>query len=586
MNLYAGKVLVADLTNKTVSTEPLKDEWLKDYVGCWGLGLRYFYDLVKADVDPLSPENVIIIMTGPLTGTSTPLSARFAMVSKSPQTGTVFESNTGGAFAPELKFAGYDGIIIKGKADGLTYLKIDNDKVSLEDASEMAGKGIFDTEKLLKNAVDCQEAKTLSIGQAGENCVPYACVGTETYRQMGRGGGGAIFGSKNLKGIVCRGTGGIKVADMGKFLKSVRGYLETNVLSEDNLWAKTDGTPILMDVTNDMGIHPTKNFTYGINEDVAKINTDAMKEAKIGDRACATCVYACGKYTHIKGQEMEGPEYETLVLGGSNLGVNNLEAIIRFNRICDDMGLDTISCGSVIGVAMDMSEKGRKDFGLKFGDKEEYLKATEEIGLLSTERGKELAAGARALAKKYNSDDLTTEVKGMDFPAYDPRGNYGMGITYAMSERGACHMRAFTAFEEDAFNIDSMAQAVIDGQNGNTAKWSLGLCDVWATITPEIMADIMTIGLGKEVTPDELNMAGERIWNLTRLFNLKAGFTAADDRLPKKMTQALQSGPNDGKIFSDDDFAKAKKLFYQLRGWDESGVPSKEKLAELGLDQL
>ncbi|MCF8069848.1 MAG: aldehyde ferredoxin oxidoreductase family protein [Desulfobacterales bacterium] len=586
MNLYAGKILFVDLTKNTITSEPIKEEWLKDYIGCWGLGLRYFYDLVDPEVDPLSPENAVVVMTGPLGGTNTPLSARFALISKSPQTGTVFESNTGGAFAPELKFAGYDGIIITGKASKLSYIKIDDNKVSIEDASDMAGDGIFNTEIKLKEAIESHEAKTLSIGPAGENCVPYACIGTETYRQMGRGGGGALFGSKNLKGIVCRGTGSIKVSDMKSFLSLIENYKNTSVLHEDNLWAKTDGTPMLMDVTCEMGIHPTRNFTYGINEDVEKINSETMKKFKIGDRACATCLFACGKYTHVNGSEMEGPEYETLVLGGSNCGINDLETIIIFNRLCDDLGLDTISCGNVIGLAMDLAEKGRKDFNLKFGEVSEYLKVITEIAQLSTERGKILSEGSRQMAEKYNSHDLTTEVKGMEFPAYDPRGSYGMGINYAMSERGACHMRAFTAFEEEVFDIEKMAQAVVGGQNFNTAKWSTGLCDVWANSTLEILADIMSNGLGEEIKTEDLEIAGERIWNLTRLFNLKAGLTADDDSLPRKMTQAIQKGPYDGNVFSDEDFNKAKAMFYEMRGWDENGIPSKEKLAELGLDQI
>lgn len=587
MNLYAGKILVVDLTEKSVTAEPLRSDWLKEYWGCWGLALRYLYDLVPADVDPLSADNAIVIMTGPLCGTLAPLTSRFCLVSKSPQTGTVFQSNVGGAFGPELKFAGYDGIIIKGKADSLSYLKIQDGNVSVEDAASLAGKGIFETEEILKDKIGSAEAKTLSVGPAGENCIPFACVGTETYRQMGRGGAGALFGSKNLKGIVCRGTGGVKVADINTYIEKINGYKESNIFVEDNLWAKTDGTAILMDVTNDLGIQPTKNFTYGRNENVAKINTDAIKAAKIGDRACASCTFACGKFTDINGSQMEGPEYETLVLGGSNCEIYDLEQIIKFNRLCDDLGLDTISCGNIIGVAMDMTEKGRHDFGLKFGEAGEYLAVISEMANLSTDRGKDLAMGSKKFAEKYQSDDLTTEIKGMEFPAYDPRGNYGMGLAYATSERGACHMRAFTVFEEDVFNLEVMTQAVVDGQNFATIKWSMCVCDMWGTITTEIMAELLTIGSGEEVNPDDLVKAGERIWNLTRIYNLNAGITSADDYLPKKITdQAIKKGAHEGKVLSQEDFDTLKQTYYQLNGWDENGVPSQEKLADLGLDQL
>ena len=587
MNLYAGKLLIVDLTEKSISKEPLREEWLKDYRGCWGLALRYYWDLVSPGVDPQSPENAIVIMTGPFGGTLVPLTSRFCMASKSSQTGTIFESNTGGAFGPELKFAGYDGIIIKGQADSLTYLKIMDDDVSLEDAESLRGKGIFETEKLLKEAAGSPEAKTLSIGPAGENLIGYSCVGTESYRQMGRAGGGALFGSKRLKGIVCRGTGGISVADMKALREKISHYKETDLMTENNLWAKTDGTPVLMDVINDMGAHPTRNFTYGVNEGIKAINSDAIKAAKLGDRACASCPMACGKFTNINGAEMEGPEYETLCLGGSNCEMNDLEQVIRFNRFCDDLGLDTISCGNTIGMAMDMTEKGRHDFGLRFGEPRDYLEVVSEIATLSTDRGKALAMGSRKLAEKYNAKDLIAEIKGLEFPAYEPRANYGMGLAYATSERGGCHMRAFTMFAEDPFDLKALARMVVDGQNFCTIKWSMCVCDFWGTVNPEILADLLTAGLGEEVKPEDLARAGERIWNLTRLFNLRAGFSVDDDALPEKMMNLpLEKGSHDGRVFKKEDFESARSMYYDMRGWDEKGVPSGEKLAELGLDEF
>ncbi|MEE8480237.1 MAG: aldehyde ferredoxin oxidoreductase family protein [Desulfobacterales bacterium] len=587
MNLYSGKLLIVNLTEMSISTEPLREEWLKEYWGCWGLALRYYWDLVSPEVDPLSPENAMVIMTGPFCGTLVPLTSRFCLVSKSPQTGTVFETNVGGSFGPELKFAGYDGIIIKGRADSPTYLKIEDDQVSLENGEALSGKGIFETENCLKEAIGSSEAKTLAIGPAGENLVVYSCVGTETYRQMGRGGAGALFGSKKLKGIVCRGTGGVRVADMQAFIERINHHKETNLLTEDNLWVKTDGTANLMDEISDMGAHPTRNYTYGVNENVQAINSDAIKAAKLADRACVSCPMACGKFTHINGAEMEGPEYETLCLAGSNCEINDLEQIIRFNRLCDDLGLDTISCGNVVGFAMDLTEKNRRDFGLRFGEPEDYLKIVSEIATLSTERGKDLAMGSKRLAEKYEAQDLSTEIKGLEFPAYEPRGNYGMGLSYATSERGACHMRAFTMYDEDPFDIEALAHSVVGGQNFNTIKWSMCFCDFWGTMKPEIMADLLTAGLGEEINPEQLDEAGERIWNLTRLFNLKAGFGADDDNLPQKiMNQPLEKGPNAGKVFKKEDFEHAKAMYYKLRGWDERGVPSQKKLAELGLDSL
>jgi len=587
MNLYIGKMLVVDLTTNKVSTEPLRQEWAREYWGSWGLALRYYCDAVKPEVDPLSPENAVVIMTGPLGGTLVPLASRLCLVSKSPHTGTIFESNVGGSFGAELKFAGYDGIIIKGRAAAPVFLKIADDCVTLESAETMTGRGIFETEKLLEAAIGSPDAKCLAIGPAAENLITFSMIGSESYRQFGRGGTGALFGSKNLKGIVCRGTGAVKVANMGTFLERVNHYTQNDLLTEDNLWAKTDGTPILVEVTNEMGMHPTRNYTRGFNGRKEKLNSEAIQAAKLGNRACASCPMACGKFTRVNSAEIEGPEYETLCLGGSNCEINDLEAVIRFNRLCDDLGLDTMSCGSTISLAMEMTETGRHDFNLHFGKVDEYLAVIYEIATLSTERGRDLAMGAKRLAAKYGAEDLAMEVKGLEMPAYEPRGNYGMGIAYATSERGACHLRAFPIFAADPFNIETLVTDVVNAQNANGIKWSLGFCDFWGTMNTVIEADLLTAGLGEEVTPAELDLAGERIWNLSRLFNLRAGFTAADDTLPKKiMERPLEEGAQAGRVFSREDLTQAMQSYYQLRGWDTQGVPSGQKLGDLGLDHL
>jgi aldehyde:ferredoxin oxidoreductase len=585
MHLYAGKMLIVDLTTQKISTEPLRQEWLRDYWGSWGLALRYYCEEVSAQVDPLSPENAIVIMNGPLGGTLVPLASRLCLVSKSPHTGTIFESNIGGSFGPELKFAGYDGIVIKGRASNPVFLKIMDNHVTLESAEFLAGRGIFETEKKLEEIAGSPNAKCLSIGPAAENLITFSMIGSESYRQFGRGGTGALFGSKNLKGIVCRGTGGISVADMAAFLERINHYKHNDLLIEDNLWAKTDGTPILVEVTNEMGIHPTKNYTRGFNGRKNMLNSDAIQAAKLGNRACASCPMACGKFTRVNSAEIEGPEYETLCLAGSNCEINDLEAVIRFNRLCDDLGLDTMSCGSTLSLAMEMTESGRHDFNLRFGQVDEYLKVLYEIATLSTERGRDLAMGAKKLAVKYGAQDLSMEVKGLEMPAYEPRGNYGMGIAYATSERGACHLRAFPIFATDPYAIDALVEEVVNGQNANGIKWSMGFCDFWGTMNTDIEADLLTIGLGEKVTAEELNRSGERIWNLSRLFNLQAGFTAADDTLPKKiMDRPLEDGSQAGRVFSREDLTQAMQLYYSVRGWDEQGVPSSQKLADLGLD--
>jgi len=586
MNLYAGQMLHVDLTAGQVHTERLKKEWLTKYIGGWGLAARYYYDQVDPQVDPVAPENAIVIMTGPLCGTLAPTGSRLCLVSKSPHTGTIFEANIGGAFGPELKFAGYDGVVITGKADKPVYLRIEDERVSIESAAAIKGRGIFETEKWLEETVGLG-VKSLSVGPAGENQISYACVGSEAYRQMGRGGAGALFGAKNLKAIACRGTGAVQVADMGVFWGKVTEHKESSLLTEANLWAKTDGTPVLVDVTNEMGIHPTRNFTSGVNPNRRGLNSEAVKSVKIGDRACASCPLGCGNFTSVNGVQVEGPEYETLCLGGSNCGINDLEQVMRFNRICDDLGLDTISAGGTIGLAMDLTEKGTHDFGLRFGQAEDYLSVLSEMSHLSSDRGRDLAMGAAKLAAKYGVPQEAAQVKGMEMAAYDPRGSYGMGLAYATSERGACHLRAFTIFAADPFKLEAMARDVIAGQNGNAVKWSMCFCDFWGSVNTEIMADLLTAGLGRQVSAEDLNRAGERIWNLIRLFNLEAGFTAADDVLPDKITkQALKGGPHEGRVLSPEDFAQMRATYFRLRGWDEDGRPGHGKLRELGLLNL
>jgi putrescine aminotransferase len=586
MNLYSGQVVHVNLTTREIECKPIQPEWLQDYIGGWGLATRYFYGLVDPKIDPMSADNAIVIMTGPLCGTLAPTASRLCFVSKSPHTGTIFESNVGGAFGPELKFAGFDGIVITGQADHPVYLQIEDDKISIEDAGEIWGKGIFATEEWLAETMG-YGVKSLSIGPAGENLVSYACIGSEAYRQLGRGGSGALFGSKKLKAVACKGSGGVQVADIGVFWEKVSGHLESNLFTDDNLWAKNDGTPMLIDVTNEMGIHPTRNYTAGVNHDRHGLNSEAIHAVKIGDRACASCPLGCGNFTSINGVQMEGPEYETLCLGGSNCEINDLEQVLRFNRVCDDQGLDTMSTGATIGMAMELSESGVHDFGLEFGEAREYLLILEEIAGLSTDRGKDLAMGAAKLAAKYRVEDQAAHSKGLEMPAYDPRGNYGMGLAYATSERGACHLRAFPIFADDPFKLKELAREVIDQQNANAAKWSMCFCDFWGSVDTEIMADLLSAGLGRQVSSEDLNKAGERIWNLNRLFNIAAGFKAADDTMSDKIIkQALKGGPHEGRILSKENLEDMKALYYHLRGWNEEGKPKEEKLQELRLEDL
>ena len=586
MHLYKGKIIRVDLTRRLASVEAVPEAWLREYWGGWGLAAKYFYELTDPAEPALSPNTPIAIFTGPFAGTLAPTSARLCLVSKSPHTGTIFQSNTGGAFGPELKMAGYDGLVITGRSDKWVYLRIIDDRVTLEDANFLTGRGSLETEERLLEAVGDQSAKTLTIGPAGENMITFSCINTEAFRQMGRGGAGALFGSKRLKGIVCLGSGSVSVADMDRFRERVDHHKKTSLMTIDNLWAKIDGTAESIESSNEMGIHPTRNYTYGVNENRRSIDAEAIRAAKLGDRACTSCPLACGKFTRANGSEVEGPEYETLTLAGSNCEINDLEAIIRFNRMCDDLGLDTMTTGNVIALAMDMTEQGFHDFNLGFGDVENYLAVVEEIARRSTDRGKDLALGSKRLAEKYGAQDLTTEVKGLEFPGFEPRGNYGIALAYATSERGACHMRSLPLAVDDPFDLDALPARVAADQNLAAIKWSMCFCDFWGTLDTEIMADLLSVGLGREVTPEELTRSGERIWNLTRLYNLRAGFTSADDSLPAKLQkQGLKKGPHESRTLPLADFQHMLAKYYEARGWDKNGRPRPEKLESLGLKE-
>ncbi len=587
MYLYAGEVLHVNLTTREIQSKPIKEEWLKDYVGGWGLATRYYYDLVDPKVDPLSADNALVFMTGPL--------VRYRCSDR-------FASLPGLQVAPyrhnfRVQYRRRDRSRAQvcramtassspARRIGPSICASRTTKSVSRTPAPIWGRGIFETEEWLDENLG-HGVKSLSIGPAGENLVPFSLVGSEAYRSLGRGGAGALFGSKNLKAIACRGTGGVQVADMGIFLGKVGEHQQSNLMSDDNLWARTDGTPMLVNLTNEMGIHPTRNFTSGVNPERRALNSEAVKEFKIGDRSCASCPLGCGNFTSVNGVQVEGPEYETLCIAGSNCAMNDMEQVMRFNRECDDLGLDTISTGATIALAMELTESDVHNFDVHFGKANGYLEVLPEIAYLTSERGRDLALGAAKMAAKYGAEDQAAHSKGLEMPAYDPRGNYGMGLAYATSERGACHLRAFPLFAQDPFKLKDLAREVIDGQNVNAVKWSMCFCDFWGTVDTKIMADLLTAGLGRQVSAEDLDKVGERIWNLNRLFNVRAGFTANDDFLPKKLTkERLKGGPHDGRVLSEENLAEMRSLYYHFRGWDGEGRPQERKLRELRLESL
>ncbi|HSL95990.1 MAG TPA: aldehyde ferredoxin oxidoreductase family protein [Thermoleophilia bacterium] len=601
MDFYKGNVLRIDLSAGTTAVEPLNMEWAEQYIGGKGLLLRYMWQEVPAKVDPWAPENPIILMTGPFAGTGVTTASRLVVGCKSPTTGIYTDSYVGGSFAPELKFAGYDAVIITGKAAKPTVVVVKDDVVEFRPADKYVGMKTSEVEEAMRKDVD-PDAKTLSIGPAGEAKIPWACISTDQYHKAGRGGHGALMGDKNLKAVVVRGTGAVPVGDAKAFLGLIYKMHEEYILTEDNLWAHEEGTPVLVDPVNGAGAFPTRNWSAGEFEGAEKINSEAFQKIRTKKRACYQCAIGCRNFhaTTFAGETVrgEGPEYETIALCGANCGIDDIDALMKFNELCDELGLDTISSGSVVGLAMDMTEKGIKDFGLRFGEVEGYIKAPTLIAQREG-IGAELALGARALAAKYGHPELAMEVKGLELPGYDPRGSFGMSVGYATSDRGGCHMRTYPTGDEvvggtsPANEIDAakIEQIVVGdsskgfiGQNMSSIKFSAILCDFWA-VTPEQLAILFKELWGRDFTEDEVLKIGERVWNLGRLFNLREG--VEKDDLPKRLyaeSGAFAEGPSAGQAVGEDKFNAMMAEYYTQRGWDASGVPSEAKLTELGID--
>ena len=583
---YQNKVLRINLSEKKFSTEPLNMEWAKKYIGGKGLGIKYLYEELSPGTDPFSPENKLIFMTAPITGTTVPCSGKLAIISRSPATGTILDCSIGGHIANEIKYAGYDAIIFEGAFQDPGYLYIKDETIQFLSADDLWGKGSHESETMLLNKHG-KESKVISIGPAGENLSTMACINSEYYRQAGRGGIGAVMGSKRMKALVVEGTGGVKVHDISQALQRINEIMKEDTLTDDNLWAYTDGTAMLVEMSQNTGILPTNNFQDGTFAGYDKIDSESMKKVRAGKKACGGCALGCGNFTRTGRGVVEGPEYETLALCGSCCGIDELAAVVKFNDLCDDMGLDTISVGNTTAFAMELTEKGIKDFGLRFGDVESYLKVPELIAR-NEGIGNELGLGTRELAKRYGGEDFAMQVKGLEFPGYEPRGSWGMGLAYATSDRGACHMRAWPAAMEaygdlDAFTVDGKAQLVMDMQNSNAVKFSLILCDFWAT-SEAYMAEVINLITGASYTAEDMTVIGERVVNIARAFNMREGFTGAQDTLPNRIfNEALKTGATAGKKIPREDFDRMLAEYYELRGWTPEGVIGKEKAEALGL---
>lgn len=583
---YQNNVLRIDLSKKEVKQEPLKMEWAEKYIGSKGLAIKYLYEELKPGIDPLSPENKLLFMTGPVSGTPVPCSGKLSVSAKSPATGTILDCSIGGHAGMKIKYAGYDAIIFEGKLDAPSYVLIEDDKIQFIDASDLWGKGSHETETILAKKYG-HEYSYLSIGPAGENLVTMACINSDYYRQAGRGGIGAVMGSKNVKAIAIKGTKGVKVPNILETTNRIIELLQTDCLLEDNTFVFDCGTTAFLEACNDGGILPVNNFSDASDERWTEYNGDVLLEKLEGKRGCGSCGLGCGNFIKFGDAICEGPEYESLAVAGPNAGIRDPEAILKFNQVADDMGLDTISAGDTIIWAMEMTEKGIHDFGIKFGDSAKMLEILQQMARREGV-GAHLACGVRDASKKFGGEDFAMHVKGLEYPQYEPRGSWGMSMAYAVSDRGACHMRAYAPNEEvfaasiPPYTAEAKGQMVYNLAEHNAVKFSLCICDFWGTLSQETMAEIMTLVTGKKWVEDDMHKVGWRVIQLARAFNQREGFDRKDDTMPKRLVnEALKSGPAAGQKIPQEAFEDMLDQYYSVLGWDKNGRVPDSIIAEL-----
>ena len=595
---WIGTILRVNLTEGTVKKEALNMDAAKDFLGCRGLGTYYYTKEVAPGVDPLGAENNLIFAAGPLTGTMGTSTGRYEVVTRAPLTGTLAASNSGGYWGPELKYAGYDMIIFEGKSEKPVYLDIYNSKVVLKDASDLWGLDVPKTTAAILAKSD-PDAKVACIGPAGENMVLMAAIMNDEHRAAGRSGVGAVMGSKKLKAVVVRGTNGVKIGDKEKFLKAVRD--SRKLLFENgvtNAGLPAYGTNVLVNILNSVGSHPTRNFRESCFETADKIGGETLTATRLHrNKACASCVIGCGRVAWSEGKfagEGEGPEYETAWSFGSDCGIDDIDLVNKANFMCNELGLDTITMGATIAAAMELYELGalskeEAGFELNFGNKDAVV-ALVEATAYRKGFGNDLAEGSFRLGTKYGHPEVSMTCKKQEMPAYDPRGIQGIGLNYATSNRGGCHVRGYTISPEilglpeklDQQSIKEKPVWVKAFQDLTSAVDAAGMClfTTFALGAPAIAAQLSG-ATGIEYSADDVAKIGEKIYNMERMYNMAVGFTKADDTLPARMfDEPVSEGPMKGKISR---LSEMLPEYYNIRGWDENGVPTEDKLRELGL---
>jgi aldehyde:ferredoxin oxidoreductase len=612
MGGYAGKFLHVDLKSHLTEPFSVPEELLLGFIGGSGLAAALFLDRFDPAVEPFSPENPLMVMTGPLTGTNFPGSSRFTICGKSPLTNIWGESAIGGNFSPELKMAGYDGIVFVGKSDAPVVLVIEDDQVKLTDAWHLWGKDTYETTDILKRDLG-NEFKVLCIGQAGENRVLYAAIANDKAHFAGRTGMGAVMGSKKLKAIAVRGTKKIPVQDQQTYKQAFKSVIKS---SKESVLVQSYhelGTNAGMEFGMMTGNVPIRNWTEGENWDLSeKLGGSTLTENYlVRTHTCSYCPIACKRVVKVEEgpypvEEGPGPEYETCATFGTYILNDNLAAVAKANEMCNRYGMDTISCGSTIAFAMECFERGllspQDTDGLKlvWGDMDVVLSVLDKIAHRKG-FGDLLANGSRQAAEKIgcNAHEFAVQVKGLEAPAHDPRAYHGMGLAYAYSNRGACHMqhivmsvehgmvtRTELGLREDyeAQTSEGKAAMVFTCENYGTLMNALCQCHFVNYVTaPKDLLDALNAITGWNLTIKELMVNGERNWLLKRGLNNLMGMRDADDVLPKRILTPVQDGSAAGSV---PDITKMKKEYKKMRGLNEEGFPTRQKLEELGLENL
>ena len=614
---WANKVLRVNLNEGTCSSEPLNMEWAKEYIGQRGLATRYMVEEVDPTCDPLGSDNKLIFATGPLTGTMASTGGRYSVITKGPLTGAIACSNSGGYLGAELKLAGWDMVIFEGKSAEPVYLYVVNESAELLSASEIWGKSVWETDEILHKTHQDTRLRIAACGRSAEAGCLYAGIVNDLHRAAGRSGVGTVMASKNLKAIAVIGTQGVgNIKDPARFMQTTaeqKKVLVDHPVTGTGL--PTLGTQVLMNVINETGALPTRNMREVQFEGANNISGEQMLEPRERDgkpnlttnAACFACTIACGRISTIDQGHFTvenkpqywgnsgGLEYEAAWALGADTGVDDLDALTYANFVCNEDGFDPISFGATLAAAMELYDIGaitKEDTGgmeLKFGSAEALAWSAEKVAT-GEGFGADLGLGSKRLCEKYGHPDLSMTVKGQEFPAYDPRAIQGMGLTYATSNRGACHLRSYTVSSEILGIPEKTDPLVTEGKAGLvkafqdvTAAWdSTGLClftsFAWSL---ENVAPQLDAACEGEWTADRLMETGERIWNLEREFNNRAGMTSADDTLPKRLLEeAAKTGPAEGKVCGLDEMLPE---YYEMRGWTKDGQVTDETRSRLAL---